>query len=180
MNNLFLRAIFVAIIGLCLLSTQASATGATPVYQTYAGTGMDTSPGSNVSLSQANGKGTFGNFAIAITADFNGGSSGNCAEGLTEFGLLSSEHVETFTDQSQLFGIASDGYGDGYLCADLTEESSTYGSYYGQVVGIYVGGTGRFENAGGTFTSQFYGQNLGAIGFRSIAGTTEGMVEWPK
>ena len=45
MSNFFYKAVFVAIIGVGLLSSQANAAGAKPVHQTYAGTGMDTQPG---------------------------------------------------------------------------------------------------------------------------------------
>ena len=181
MNSLFFKAIFVAIIGIGLLSPQlgeAGKGGSKTVNMSYAGSGIDTHFDSNgdglyVSLSQATGKGTFGKFAIAITAEFGPpGDYGNCAEplpGVLDFPLVSSEAVYTFADQSQLIAIQSGGY----LC--LAEST---GNYYGQVEGDYVGGTGRFISATGTVTSKFQGQILGnpAVGFRTIKGTVEGTV----
>jgi len=175
MNSLFFKAIFVAIIGLGLLSPQlgeAGKGGSKTMNMSYAGSGIDTQLDSNgdglyVSLSQATGKGTYGKFSIAITAEFGlPGAYGNCMPDTLDFPLVSSEAVYTFADQSQLFAIQSGGY----LC--LAEST---GNYYGQVEGNYVGGTGRFSNATGTLTSKFYGQNLG-VGFRSINGTVEGTV----
>ena len=181
MNSSFFKAIIVAIIGLGLLSPQISEAekgGSTPVKMRYAGSGIDTHFDTNgdglyLSLSQANGRGTFGNFAIAITAEFGLPSSGDCAAGELDLPLVSSEAVYTFADQSQLFAIQSGGY----LCLDTVT-----GHYYGQVEGDYVGGTGRFEGATGRVTSQFEGQNLGNsdVGFRSIKGTVGGTVNRSK
>lgn len=181
MNSLFLRAIFLAILGLGLglLSPQSSEAHGKPVHLMYAGSGINTAfnTGSDdfpVSVSQANGKGTFGKFAIAITAEFGPDSSGDCAAGELDLSLVSSEDVLTFSDQSQLLGVS--GLGDGFVCVTST------GWYHGQVEGAYVGGTGRFEGATGTFTSEFDGQYLGSqdVGFRSIAGTAEATLYWPK
>jgi hypothetical protein len=179
MNGFFYKAIFTVILGLGLLASRANAANGTPIQLKYAGTGMDTAvdtngDGFNVSLTQANGQGTFGSFAMAITAEFGPLGSGDCAPGELDLPLLSSAHVMTFPDQSQLFG--SSGALDGFLCVNLST-----GQYYGQVEGVYVGGTGRFEGATGEFTSLFDGQNLGdpEIGFRSITGTTEGTVNRP-
>ena len=144
----------------------------------YAGTGIDTHFDTNqdgmfyLSLTQATGKGTFGNFTIAITAEFRLSlptDPDDCADGELDLPLFSSEAVYTFSDQSQTFWIASGGY----LCLDQVT-----GHYYGQVEGDYVGGTDRFKGATGTATSQFEGQILGdpVVGFRSITGTVEGTV----
>ena len=155
MNGFFYKAIFAVILGLGLLSPRASAANGTPIKMTYTGTGIDTAIDTNmdtlkVSLTQANGRGTFGNFAIAITAEFGPPSSGNCASGELDLVLISSAHVLTFNDQIQLFGISSAD--DGWLCVDPST-----GWYYGQVQGDYVGGTGRFEGATGESTSLFAG-----------------------
>jgi len=188
MNSLFFKAIFVAIIGLGLLSPQlaeAGKGGSKTVNMGYAGSGFNTafyndgydaSTALPVSLSQANGKGSFGKFAITITTEFALPTGpGNCAPDTDEleFPLISSEAVTTFEDQSQLFFVASGGYS----CV-----SQSTGYYYGQVEGDYVGGTGRFEGATGTITSPFEGQNLGApnVGFRSITGTAEGTLNRSK
>jgi hypothetical protein len=81
--------------------------------------------------------------------------------------LVYSASVSTFQDQSQLFGIAESGW----ICA--TEE----GQYYGEVSGVYVGGTGRFSEASGNYVSKFNGQFLEPnLAFRSIQGTAEGTV----
>ena len=170
MSDFVYRAIFVAIIGLGLSSPQVSEADGKPVHLTYAGSGINTAVDTNsdglpVSLSQANGKGAFGQFAIAITTEF-ALSSGECTSSDELYlSLLSSEDVLTFSDQSQLFGISGDG--DGFICLDPTT-----GYYHGQVKGDYVGGTGRFQGATGKFTSEFDGQYLRTdVGFRSIAGT---------
>ena len=123
MNSLFFKVIFVAVIGLGLLSPQASDAGkggAKSVNISYAGTGIDTafynagyeeSTALLVSLTQAIGKGTFGNLAIAITTEFGLPTGpGNCATDELDFPLVSSKAVYTFTDQSQQFWIASGGH----------------------------------------------------------------------
>lgn len=188
MKSLFFKAIFVAIIGIGLLSPQlveAGKGGTTSVKMSYAGSGFDTTfynDGYNeanalpVSLSQGNGKGSFGKFAFATTTEFALPTGpGQCASDTDEleFPLISSEEVTTFADQSQLFSVASGGYS----CVSLST-----GYYYGQIEADYVGGTGRFEGATGTYTSPFEGQNFGDpnVGFRSITGTVEGTVNRSK
>jgi hypothetical protein len=177
MNGFFYKAIFAVILGLGLLSSQASAADGTPIQWTYAGTGINTAvdtngDGQHVSLTQANGQGTFGNFAIAITTEFTPiTSTGRCPTGYIELSLVYSATVLTFADQSQLFGIAEDGW----ICLDPNT-----GWHYGAVEGNYVGGTGRFEGATGEFTSPFNGVVLDpSVSFRSITGTAEGTVNRP-
>ena len=182
MNSLFFKAIIVAIIGLGLLSPQVSEAGkggAKSVNMSYAGTGFDTTFYNNgygpstalpVSLSQGNGKGSLGKFAFTTTTEFALPTGvGQCASDTDEleFPLISSEEVTTFADQSQLFSVASGGYS----CVSLSK-----GYYYGQVEADYIGGTGRYSGATGTYTSPFEGQNFGDpnVGFRSISGTVEG------
>jgi hypothetical protein len=79
--------------------------------------------------------------------------------------------VYTFADQSQLFGLSQNGW----LCV-----SSATGAYYGEVYGVYNGGTGRFEGATGEWATEFDGFILHPpIGFRSIRGTADGTLVTP-
>jgi hypothetical protein len=182
MNSLFFKAIIVAIIGLGLLSPQVSEAGqggSKTVNMSYAGSGFDTQFDSNgdglyVSLSQTTGKGSLGKSTIEISAEFGPLGAYDCfppnTPAVVGFPLVSSEAIYTFADQSQLFAVSSGGY----LCLNTDG-----GNYWGQVEGEFVGGTGRYGGATGTYTSPFQGQNLGNPdfgGFRSITGTVEGTV----
>lgn len=164
MNGFFYKAIFAVILGLGLLYSQASAADGRPIQWKYAGTGIDID---NVGFTQANGQGTFGNFALASTTDFETVlPTGKCPDGYTELSLVYSATSLTFADQSQVFGIAF--YGWSCVAPD--------GHYYGEFGGD-LGGTGRFEGATGEFTSPFSGVFLDpSVGFRSITGTVEGTV----
>jgi len=163
-----------ALVCLGVLFAPVSNAGETPISSRYAGTGWDTHvdgfapDGNNVSLTTGTGKGTLGNFSIAITTEFRVEDTVACPDGFPlKYALVYSASVSTFQDQSQLFGIAESGW----ICA--TEE----GQYYGEVSGVYVGGTGRFSEASGNYVSKFNGQFLEPnLAFRSIQGTAEGTV----
>jgi hypothetical protein len=177
MNGFFCKAIFAVILCLGLLPSQASAADGTPIQMKYAGTGINTavdtnSDGFHVGLTQANGQGTFGNFALASTTEFTPiTSTGRCPTGNIELSLVYSATVQTFADQSQAFAIANDGWS----CLNMST-----GQYFGEIDGDYVGGTGRFEGATGEFTTPFNGVILDpAVGFESITGTIEGTVNRP-
>jgi len=163
-----------ALLCLGVLFAPVSSAGETPISLRYAGSGWDTHvdgfvpDGVNVSLTTGTGKGTFGNFTIAITTEFRLDSSVSCPDGFTvKYALVYSTAILTFQDQSQLFGIAPIGQ----ICA------TAGGQYFGEVSGAYVGGTGRFQRATGDYVSKFDGQFLQPnVGFRSIQGTVEGTV----
>jgi hypothetical protein len=163
-----------ALLCLGVLFAPVSRADETPISLRYAGSGWDThvdgmvSDGANVSLTTATGKGTFGNFTIAITTEFTLSDAVSCPAGFTrKYALIYSSAILTFQDQSQLFGIAPTGW----ICA------TAGGQYFGEVSGAYVGGTGRFQTATGDYVSKFDGQFLQPnVGFRSIQGTVEGTV----
>jgi hypothetical protein len=163
-----------ALVCLAVLFAPVINAGETPISSRYAGTGWDTHvdgfvpDGNNVSLTTGTGKGTLGNFTIAITTEFRLADTVACPDGFPlKYALVYSAVVSTFPDQSQLFGIAESGW----ICA--TGE----GQYYGEVSGVYVGGTGRFREATGDYVSKFNGQFLEPnLSFRSIEGDVEGTV----
>jgi len=148
-----------------------------PISISYVGGGFTTSidvaqDGVPADMTFATGKGTFGASNIQISTDFTPASSNDCPNGFdVKYDLVYSATVLSAPDQSQLFGVSTSGW----LCANMTT-----GAYFGEVYGIYVGGTGRFESAAGAFTSPFSGANLHpGLGFRSIKGSIEGTLEMP-
>jgi hypothetical protein len=180
MNGFFCKAIFAVILGLGLLWSQASAADGTPFQSKYAGFGIATAVDTNddgwrVSLTQANGQGTFGNYTLASTTEFEFASvppaQGECSDGYVELSLVSSKTVQTFADQSQQVANATGGWS----CVNFSN-----GQYYGEFGGDYVGGTGRFEDATGDFTTKFSGVFLDTdVGFETITGTVEGTLNHP-
>jgi hypothetical protein len=158
----------------CLLAAPMSSAGETAISVKYAGVGWVThvdgfvADGSNMDLTTGTAQGTFGNSDITITTEFVPNAGLTCPDGYThKFALVYSATVLTMRDQSQLFGISQNGW----ICA--TPE----GSYFGEVEGIYVGGTGRFATATGEFVSKFDGVYLEPnLSFRSIRGTVTGSV----
>ena len=168
-----------SVIGLCFAALFASASVAAErnISSEQAGTGFDTAVDTNgdglpLSLTFVEGKGTFGHSNVVITAEFEPSDGNDCKGELEDyFDLVYSAAVSTFPDQSQLYAIAYDGW----VCV-----SEVTGTYYGEVYGLYIGGTGRFEEATGTFMTPFRGMYLDpAIGFRSYQATVTGSVEVP-
>jgi len=168
-----------------LLAPVCLAGGPTMVDVEFAGFGYDAAVDSNgdgytATMTDATGKGTFGKSSIAITVEFDADlaevESEACDEG--PFGpyvympvLDIPEHywafVTTAADQSQVFGM----FDQGYLCLNF---SAPY-DWFGMTAGIYVGGTGRYAGASGSWTSYYSGFNLDPVtGLRSIRGTVEG------
>lgn len=153
-----------------------------PISLKYAGTGYDTSvdnflDGLPVNISLAEAKGSFGAKRVEISAEFdpiNLDGLPGCADDYDiAVGLLYSAVVVTFADLSQLFGFSDQGW----LCANPEN-----GHYYGEVYGVYAGGTKRFANATGTWVSAFEGNHLESpflqpAGIRSITGTVDGTVD---
>lgn len=168
-----------SVIGLCFAALFATASVAAErnISSRQVGTGFDTAvdtagDGLPVSLTFVEGKGTFGPSNVVITADFTPAEKNDCKGELeAEFDLVYSAAVVTYRDQSQLYGISYDGW----VCVN-----EATGTYYGEVYGYYVGGTGRFEGATGTFMTPFRGVYLDpAVGFRSYQATTTGSIEIP-
>jgi hypothetical protein len=148
-----------------------AAAGERPTSISYVGFGYYTSADTNydgfpVGLSLADANGSLGPARSAITSEWYI-SPRVCREGYDlPFALVNSSFVLTFSDQSQLFGSSQDGW----LCLN-----STTGAHYGETVGVYNGGTGRFEGATGEWTTTFDGVSLDpSIGFRTIRGTGTG------
>jgi hypothetical protein len=85
-----------------------------------------------------------------------------------------SKGVVTFANGDQLVVTAEDG--GGYVCLNLAT-----GYYTGEANGDFDGGTGRFENASGSWESPFSGRNLTVgelgFGFGPIQGTVDGMLD---
>jgi len=166
-----------------LLAAPAVLAGkSTPVSISYAGYGFNTSEqigpidDQPVSISIAQGIGTFGNSSLAVTVEFvyNGDATYCPSAEYAGYDVVDSNYfgtVLTLPDQSQLFGL----FNTGWLCVHLGNFN-----YVGEASGIYVGGKGRFAQAGGTWETRFEGQDLDmSVGFRSINGVISGEVEWP-
>ena len=88
--------------------------------------------------------------------------------------FLYSKPILTFANGDQLWGTMESGS----MCMhSLTAE------YTGEGQGFFTGGTGRFEDASGTFTVTFSGKNLTLLtlgfGFAPIRGDIVGTVELP-
>ena len=167
-------ATFVACAG--LLAAPVASAGEKVITARYAGVGYDTSVDTNrdgffVGLTLADWQGTFGQAKVAITSEWYVFPR-QCRDGYDlPAALVKSSSLITVPDQSQLFGFSTDGW----LCL-----STTTGAYYGEVYGAYIGGTGRFEGASGTFITRFEGQNLDpTVGFRSIRATLDGRLATP-
>jgi hypothetical protein len=165
---------------ICVLFMPASfAKKGTSVNISYSGFGFNTSEQLvedefPVTLSQVEGQGTFGKTSIAITVEFVYDETvlENCSPGFTiPLAVLDlPDHSWAFTvtapGNSQIFGM----FDGGWMC--LTEDRIFY---EGETGGVYIGGTGRFEGATGTWTSRFGGMNLDpSIGFRSMTGEIRG------
>ncbi len=159
-----------------LLFAPVSIAGDKVIAARYAGVGYDTSVDTNgdglyVGITLADWQGTFGQAKLAITTEWYVFPRA-CRDGYdVPLALVNSAALITFADQSQLFAFSKDGW----LCL-----SSSTGAYYGEVYGIYNGGTGRFTDATGSYTTKFEGQGLDpTIGFRSIRATIEGSLTKP-
>lgn len=176
-----------ATVALALSLAFTGAAWAKDVKFTWAGTGWDThidnlddGMGVNISIAEVNGP--YGAKRLEISCEFSppGGDDTEgvvCDEGYDMLvGVLYSANALTFENLDMLYG-ASD---TGWMCMN-----TEVGHYYGEVYGQYIGGTGRFEQATGEWTTSFAGQRLEPItlepvGFRSIYGEVEGYVEFPE
>lgn len=154
-----------------LLFAPISGAGERPVNTSYAGIGYATSSDPNgdgfpVDLSLTDSQGTLGAARLAITTEWLI-SPHECRVGYdVPFALANMAVVYTFADQSQLFGFSQSGW----LCANPST-----GAYYGEAYGVYGGGTGRFKDASGEWSTKFDGATLDpGIDFRSIRGTAIG------
>lgn len=155
------------------------------VSMTYWGSGIETAVDSDqdpfglkLSLSMAHAKGSFGPVSAYITSEFAFDPTIECPTGYLPLRLFQSTTITNFADGDQLFGSVYDGE----MCLDLDPYTGMgTGYYFGDADGEYIGGTGRFAGATGSFHSEYTGYNLepGLTGFRSIEGTIEGTVILP-
>lgn len=167
-----LAATFVACAGL-LVAPAASAVERV-LNGSYAGTDFDSSVDSNLDgqpagMMLATGA---GGAQLGVSSEWVYESGQGCLAGYDlRFALLQSAGVTTYSDRSQLFNFADNGW----LCL-----STTTGAFYGELSGVYTGGTGRFAGATGTYTTKFEGQNLDPAGtIRSIQGSSNGRITTP-
>lgn len=165
-------ATLLACVGL-LLAPTASA-GERVENGRYAGTDFNTSVDSNLDgqpagMMLATGA---GGAQLGVSSEWVYESGQGCLAGYDlRFALLQSAGVTTYSDRSQLFNFADNGW----LCL-----STTTGAFYGELSGVYTGGTGRFAGATGTYTTKFEGQNLDPAGtIRSIQGSSSGRITTP-
>jgi hypothetical protein len=153
-----------------------------PIKISYWGSGIETAVDSDgdpfglkLSLSMAEASGSFGAVSAYITSEFAVDPSIECPTGYLPLRLFQSTSVVNFAAGDQLFGSVYDGE----MCLDFDPFTGTgSGYYFGDAEGDYIGGTGRFAGATGTFYSTYTGYNLepALTGFRSIAGEIEGRV----
>jgi hypothetical protein len=158
----------------------------TPINVTWAGSGHDLlHPLFGIPLFDniviADAKGSFGAESVAIVVRFDPFATPTkhfCDADETYFGITYGRAITTFKDGSQLYATVFPGE-DSYMCLD-----EVFGDYEGSVVGVFIGGTGLFENASGPYVSPFKGQNLTSAAadefpFRAITGSFEGVVTTP-
>ena len=176
-----------ASVALALMLASTGAAWAAPMHIQWSGSGWDTSldnfdDGYPVNITVAEARGSFGVSRIEVSCEFSADDLGDiegveCAEGYgTLLGVLYSAHVSTFENLDQLYGASNEGW----MCVNMTT-----GHYYGEIHGGYAGGTGRFAQAEGWWSTTFEGQNLELpeavtglepVGFRSISGKMHGEV----
>ena len=159
---------------LAMLGAAATAVAADkPVTLTFATTAIGTSfdgfvDGMPMSIAFGKTKGSFGNADISITSEWRLADV-DCPAGALEFSLFSNKTVLTAPDLSQLLAVGSSGW----MCVDPAT-----GYFWGAVEGVYPGGLGRFEGASGSWTTDFYGYQLGG-GYTILNGTVIGRLGTP-
>jgi len=164
-----------------LFATVSVAWGAS-ISLRYTGTGYDTKvdnfdDGFPVTITSADAKGTFGASRVDITGEWMPGDfeGVECEGEEAEFVLVFSASVASFKSHGQLFAVSDLGW----MCVNTIS-----GHYYGQVFGLYNGGSGRLEGATGQWMTDYSGfflepPFLNTIGFRSITGVVKGNVDLP-
>jgi hypothetical protein len=179
-NTLTWRAAALAAGALLAVAAFSGPPEGVPIKISYWGSGIETAVDSNadgfkLSLSMAEASGSFGAVSAYITSEFRIDETIECPMGYLPLRLFQSTTVVNFANGDQLFGSIYDGE----MCLDLDLVMGTgTGYYFGDAEGEYIGGTGRFAGATGTFYSTYTGYNLepALTGFRSIAGEIEGRV----
>jgi hypothetical protein len=184
-NTLMWRAAALAAGALLAVAAFSGPPEGVPIKFSYWGSGIETAVDSNqdgllLSLSMTEAQGSFGASSAYITSEFRLATEQEalqigCEDGFTPLILFQSTAIVSFANGDQLFGMVLDEIG-GEMCLSFVT-----GYYYGDADGVYIGGTGRFAGASGTFHSEYTGYNLEPMltGFRSIQGTIEGTVVMP-
>jgi hypothetical protein len=152
---------------LCVAFTAGAADK--PLTFTFATSGGDTSYDSNddgmrVNVTFGKVKGSLGNGDISIASEWAVNFNETCPAGAVRFSMVDNKVVAVSPDLSQLIAAGQTGW----MCVDMTT-----GYFYGVADGQYLGGTGRYKGATGTWTSNFYGYQLGG-GFALLNGTVKG------
>lgn len=149
----------------------------------FAGTVYDVpalQPGDTMIITEANASGSFGAQHILVISQFTPFlPAAACVEGEIPMVMGFARSVTTYKNHDQMFVF----WDSGWICA--TPGPAGLSSYRGEVIGHIVSGTGRFEGATGTVTSEFGGFDLsGPFVFEgplfpimgSFAGTVYGTV----
>jgi hypothetical protein len=128
----------------------------------------------DASIVDAQSHGTFGASMSHIVTEWTPIGFCDIDDTVIKFELVHAAVVVTFANGDQLFGAGSGG---GEMCLDPAS-----GYFDGVANGGFSGGTGRFEDASGTFSSPFSGHNITAFtlgyGFGPIQGTMEGILNY--
>jgi hypothetical protein len=150
---------------------------------------LDATPPDTVIITEANARGSFGAQHMLVVSKFvvpeAAASSADLSCDATEIPMVMdyARSVTTFNKLDQMFVF----WDEGLICA--TPGPAGMASYRGLVSGTIVGGTGRFEGAGGSVVSDFGGYDLaGPFVFEgplfpiigSFTGTVSGTVEFPE
>ena len=128
----------------------------------------------SANLIDAQIKGSFGMRSLDVLSEYMPVGLCSTDPDVWEFAFLYSKPILTFANGDQLWGTITSGS----MCMhSLTAE------YTGEGRGVYTGGTGRFEDASGTFTVTFSGKNLTLLtlgfGFAPIRGDIVGTLALP-
>jgi hypothetical protein len=162
-----------------LVSTTSYA-GEDPLSMRWAGTvkslGRDTNgDGINAIMIDAQAKGSIGATSLTVLAEY--GFGGYCDSNPAVYYLTFwyGKTVTTHQNGEQLWGNVTSGW----KCMNMLT-----GEFFGEVEGVYDGGTGRMFGATGTFIVPFSGKTLTLpdgyeIGFAAIRGEAHGTVTLP-
>ena len=152
-----------------------------PIYITYKGTILElptdfNNDGMKANVVKAPSKGSFGASMATIVTEFVPYPPlfGTCPSTDDMYLIvLYSSGITSFSNGDQLDASIDSGW----MCLDLVT-----GEFEGVAYGVFVGGSGRFANATGDFSSPFSGKNLSIAlmkptGVARIEGEIEGTVE---
>ena len=139
-------------------------------------TGIPTGEVQSRGLAFVKGRGTFGRVDVmAVTASGPYISGKSCSPGFVPIAdILENNLVLTFEDLSLLYGN-----GSGVVCLNQLDPTAIP---LAEVEGTWDGGTGRFANAGGTWSGRFdFAEPVGiATQFIAEAGVLEGYLTRPR